>query len=125
MRRARSPIDPDLGARTPGVMLDAVGWGGEELASPRRFAERRQPRPLSAPIDALYAATEINEYAYEAAAAELAGETAPRPRAKRQSACGGRSPRSATPAVLAMQAAAGERGVAFLWDDDEDLGRHG
>ncbi|MCP3962278.1 MAG: Mur ligase [bacterium] len=96
-------------------MLDAVGWGDEQLAH-RRFASGVS-LALSAPIDALYAATEVNEYAFEAAAAEIAGEPAPdfdqAAETLRRTIDEERNP-----AVLAMQAAAREHGAAFLWDDD-------
>ena len=96
-------------------MLDAVGWGDEDLTY-RRFASGIS-LALSAPIDALYAATEVNEYAFEAAVAELAGESLPdfetaAERLRREIA-GERNP-----SVLAMQAAAADHRVAFLWDDD-------
>jgi cyanophycin synthetase len=52
-------------------MLDALGWRDEEIAV-RRFG-RGASLFLSAPIDALYAATEVNEWAWEAAAGEMAG----------------------------------------------------
>ena len=96
--------------------LNAVGWSGEKLTY-RRNAHGVS-LALSAPIDALYAATEVNEYAYQARTAELAGESAVpdfRDAAKRlrETIAEERNPR-----MLAMQAAAAEHGVAFLWDDD-------
>ncbi len=87
-------------------MLDAVGWPDAVLH------ERRWPGGVSlgfsAPIDVLYAACEVNEWAlegkddFDAALARLSAEIE-----------GERNP-----ALLAMEAAARERGVAFLWDDD-------
>ncbi len=95
--------------------LKAVGWGGEKLIS-RRNAHGVS-LALSAPIDALYAATEVNEYAYQATTAELAGEPMPdlAAAAERLNAT---IAEERNPRVLAMQAAAAEHGVAFLWDDD-------
>jgi cyanophycin synthetase len=52
-------------------MLDAVGWRGEELAV-RRFGAGASLF-LSAPLDCLYAATEVNEWAWEVAVAAVAG----------------------------------------------------
>jgi UDP-N-acetylmuramyl tripeptide synthase len=52
-------------------MLDAVGWHGEQLHV-RRFASGAS-LALSAPPDALYAATEVNEWAWAAALAEVTG----------------------------------------------------
>ena len=48
-------------------LLDAVGWADETLAT-RTFAEGAT-LAVSAPIDALYAATELNERALNAAMA--------------------------------------------------------
>ncbi len=97
-------------------ILDGVGWGEEGLTD-RRF-HGGVSLALSAPIDALYAATEVNEWAWEAAFATLRGESAPDfdeavTRLRVLIA------EESNPAVLAMQQAAAERGVAFLWDDDE------
>jgi UDP-N-acetylmuramyl tripeptide synthase len=60
-------------------LLTAVGWPGERLAS-RPFSEGVS-LALSAPIDGLYAATELNERAWAAAAAELEGQKVPGHRA--------------------------------------------
>ena len=56
-------------------MLDAVGWTGEEIAA-RTFAGGAS-LAISAPIDALYSATEINDWAWDAVEAELAGRQGP------------------------------------------------
>ena len=56
-------------------LLDDVGWTGERLAT-RMFAGGVS-LALTAPVDALYAATELNERAWDAAAASL-GEAPPR-----------------------------------------------
>ncbi len=97
-------------------ILQAVGWGTEELT--HRIFATGVSLAISAPIDALYAATEVNEWAFEAAGAELAGQPLPdlaeAARQLQQAIAEERNP-----AVLAMQAAAAERRVAFLWDDDE------
>ena len=97
-------------------VLDAVGWQREELAH-RRF-HGAVSLVLSAPIDALYAATEVNEWAWEASEAVLRGEAEPD-----LAAAAGRLHATIAaerkPPVLAMQRAAAERRVAFLWDDEE------
>jgi len=93
--------------------LAALGWGGESLVV------RRYPGgaslALTAPIDALYAATEVNEWAWTAATLRLHGEPV---------AAGEELTRLAAviaaerrPALLALQEAAAARGVRFLWDD--------
>ena len=56
-------------------LLDAVGWPNEVLAT-RTFAGGVS-LALTAPVDALYAATEVNEAAWAAAAAALEGRAAP------------------------------------------------
>ena len=57
-------------------LLHAGGWPDEQLAS-RRFSGGVS-LALTAPIDGLYAATELNERAWAAAAAELQGHKVPR-----------------------------------------------
>ena len=97
-------------------ILDAVGWTHEEL-SHRHFASGVS-LALSAPIDALYAATEVNEWAFEAATAELT-DTEPPDLVSAADRLRATIAEERNPAVPAMQNAAAERGVAFLWDDDE------
>ncbi|HEU5305129.1 MAG TPA: Mur ligase family protein [Gemmatimonadales bacterium] len=92
-------------------LLREVGWAEERLVS--------RPFPggvslaLTAPVDGLYAATELNERAWEAAAAELAGQPAP------PSAADGAVLRDAiaaekNPALLQLWKSARSRGVTFL-----------
>ena len=52
-------------------LLDAVGWTGEALAA-RSFGGGAS-LALTAPVDALYAATELNEAAWEIAWAQVSG----------------------------------------------------
>ena len=53
-------------------LLQAVGWQGEKVAT--RSFKGGVSLAVTAPIDALYAATELNERAWAAAAAVLTGE---------------------------------------------------
>ncbi len=96
-------------------ILDAVGWGREDVA--HRRSHGGLSLALSAPIDVLYAATEVNEWAWEATEAVLREETEPDLAAAverlRETIDDERNPR-----LLALQLAAAERQVAFLWDDD-------
>jgi cyanophycin synthetase len=95
-------------------MLDAVGWTGEEIAA-RTFAGGAS-LAISAPIDALYTATEINDWAWDAVEAELAGRQAP----DFQSAAArlrDEIAREANPPLLALRDAAAAHGVSFLSDD--------
>jgi UDP-N-acetylmuramyl tripeptide synthase len=97
-------------------LLDAVGWEREEIAV-RRFPGGAS-LAFSAPIDALYAATELNEQAWEAAAAAVAGAPAPDAGAAVKSLCAAID-RERNPALLALRAAAEARSVTFLSDDEE------
>jgi UDP-N-acetylmuramyl tripeptide synthase len=94
-------------------LLDAVGWTGETTAA-RRFPGGAS-LAISAPLDALYAATEVNEQAWEAAAATLRGEPAPAP-AEVLETLRAAIGRERNPALLALRDAAVARGVAFLAD---------
>jgi UDP-N-acetylmuramyl tripeptide synthase len=97
-------------------LLDAVGWAGEDLAV-RRFAGGAS-LALSAPLDALYSATELNEWALRAAAAELAGG-APPDLQEGAALLRDAIRREENPPLQALQAAAAARKVAFLADDNQ------
>ena len=113
--------DPERGAalaawrRAARRMLDAVGWSGETLAS-RTFTGGAS-LALSAPADALYAATDLNEWAWAAATAEIRGAPGP------DFAAAAERLRAAIrgercPALLALREAARARGLTFLSDED-------
>jgi len=93
--------------------LAALGWGAESPVV-RRFPGGAS-LALTAPIDALYAATEVNEWAWTAATRRLHGETADAD--AELARLGGLIAAERRPALLALQHAAAERGVRFLWDD--------
>jgi cyanophycin synthetase len=105
--------DAAIGAWREAVarLLGAVGWGGETVRT-RRFGSGVS-LAFTAPPDALYAATEINDCAWAAAAAMLASQVPPREDAEvgrlRQAIAAERSP-----ALLALREAARARGVTFL-----------
>lgn len=86
-------------------LLDAVGWGSERLAV-RRFAGGAS-LALTAPPDALYAATDLNEAAWALTLDE--GTIA----SLRAAIATERNPR-----LLALRDAARERGVIFLAGED-------
>ena len=93
-------------------ILEAVGWTGEETAA--RLFPGGASLAISAPFDALYAATEVNEWAWAAAEASFGGEVpdiAVGRDALRQAIA-----QETNPALLALRAAAAARGVAFLSD---------
>ena len=97
-------------------MLEALDWPAA------RFASREMiggiSLAFSAPIDALYAATEINEWAWAASACEL-GATDEQPEFEealdtiRASAAD-----EANPELMWLIDEATERGKTVLWDDD-------
>lgn len=97
------------------TILNAVGWE-EEATATRRYANGAS-LVITAPIDTLYAATDVNEWAWEATAAELASKSIPSvdqaaEHLRRAIA------KERNPALLAMKDAAARHDVALLWDDD-------
>lgn len=106
-------------------MLAELGWSAE-----REFASLVLSGGVSmgftAAIDALYAASEINEWAWAACDHELNGAEAPdfdeAVAALRNSIA-----EEANPELLQLEADAARHGVTMLWDDDEaslGLGEH-
>jgi cyanophycin synthetase len=95
-------------------MLDAVGWTGAEIAV-RRFAGGAS-LAITAPVDGLYAATEVNDWAWGAAEAAVTGLAAPDFQAA-AARLRDEIAREANPALIALQANAASRGVAFLADE--------
>jgi len=96
--------------------LDAVGYAEEQTAS--RTFNGGASLLISAPIDVLYSMCELNESAWASAVATCGGAPAPDsaeevPRLNRL------FDEERNPALLALQAAAKDKGVPFLWDDDE------
>ena len=97
-------------------LLEAVGWGGETIAG-RTFAGGVS-LAFTAPPDALYAATDLNEAAWERAAGELEAGLARESEASDLEVTGERL-RAAiaaerNPALVALREAARARGVSFL-----------
>ena len=101
------------------VLLVELGWPSVERWV-RRY-DGGASLVIDAPLDALYAATEINEWAV----ACVQGK-APSPIGAAQSIRASVQD-EANPALIALQKTAKEKGVPFVWDDDEvslGLGRH-
>jgi cyanophycin synthetase len=96
-------------------LLHAVGWPDEKLAS-RSFAGGVS-LAVSAPIDGLYAATELNERAWAVAAAELGGGKAPDFRAAVASVLD-EIERERNPVLVALCREARSRGLTFLTGED-------
>jgi cyanophycin synthetase len=93
-------------------MLDAVGWEAEEPAV--RMYAGGASLALSAPPDALYAATDVNEWAWREAAAGP-GERRPEFEAEAER-LRGTIGAERNPGLLALRAAARTRGLTFLSD---------
>ena len=98
-------------------MLAELGWPDAEFAAKKLLGGVSMA--FSAPIDNLYAASEINEWAWAASAKQL-GETIEVPEfdaateAIRQSAA-----EEANPQLMRLIADAKRRHTTLLWDDDE------
>ena len=95
-------------------LLAEVGWPDEEIAV-RRFAGGAS-LAISAPIDSLYSATEVNEQAWAAAEAAITGGPAPDFETSRLKSA---IAQEANLPLLALRDAAAAHKVAFLWDDDD------
>jgi len=97
-------------------MLAEIGWNDCEFASLPLLGGVSMG--FTAPVDALYAASEINEWAWAACNAELNAADEPdfaEALTGLQMAIG----EEANPELMQLAAAARERGVTLLWDDDE------
>jgi len=81
---------------------------------------------FTAPVDALYAASEINEWAWASCDHELTGADEP-DFAETAAAIRNSIAEEANPELIELERLAAEHDVTFLWDDDEvslGLGRH-
>lgn len=96
-------------------MLEAVGWQDCELSSIRLAGG--VSFGFTAPIDALYAASEIHEWVWAACDAELSDADAPDfdEALERLSAA---IEEESNPELMQLLAAAGAQRVTLLWDDD-------
>lgn len=96
-------------------MLDAVGWSTEKTRY--RIFPNGVSLAISAPLDALYAATEITEWAWTATEAMVEGGSEPElePEATRIRKV---ISEESNPPLLTLSVAARKHGVAFLSDDD-------
>ncbi len=97
-------------------ILAAVGWPESELA--HRVHRGGLTLAFTAPVDALYAATEVNEWALAAARAELEG-TEPGDLAAAGVRLRAEIDSERNTQLLALMAAAAEHGVSCLSDDDQ------
>jgi cyanophycin synthetase len=95
--------------------LDGVGWIEHDCCV--RVSKSGASLAISAPLDALYAATEVNESAWAAACAAVCGEPAPDLLAEVEKLRDAIDEES-NPPLLRLRSIAREHGVAFLSDDD-------
>lgn len=97
------------------LMLDAVGWSQESVHHIRMAGGASIA--FSAPIDALYAASAINEWAWACCDAEFNGAAGPD---FDQTVADIKASivEEINPPLLALEQAALQHGVSFLWDDD-------
>ena len=106
-------------------MFAALGWPVErEYAS--LILKGGVSLGFTAPIDVLYAASEVNEWAYAACDAEL-NDAEPPDFDEAVERLQQAAAEEANPRLLELEALADEHGVTLLWDDDEvslGLGRH-
>jgi len=102
--------------RNAEAMLAAVGWSHEQTAVHRLLGGASLA--VSAPIDGLYAAVELVEWAFEATALANVEESAS-DFSLHAARLNDLVKAEAYPPVIAMAKAAAQKGVAFLWDDDE------
>lgn len=98
-------------------ILDAVGWSDERQYV--RVHKTGVSLALSAPIDALYAATEVNEWALEASVSDLNAEAPYEDVDTAASRLKLVIGEEVNPELLALRDEADRRGVMFLSDDDE------
>lgn len=105
-------------------MLDAVGWGDERTCV-RRFKDGAS-MAISAPVDALYTATDINDWAFDAAYYMLGGRAEPDVDRDAQKFLDAIREES-SPGVAALRDAATAKDIPVLIDADEisvGLGRY-
>ena len=105
-------------------MLAELGWNDVEFAAAKLAGG--VSLAFTAPLDALYAASAINEWAWAACDHELNGADAP-DFAAALAEIRNAIAEEANPALLDLEARAAANGVTMLWDDDEaslGLGRH-
>ncbi len=97
-------------------MLDALGWSGHTTI--HRKLSGGISLAVSAPIDALYAATTINEWAWQVCNAGFGDDEAADFETAVEQVRNSVS-EEANPKMLALQNAAEDHGATFLWDDDD------
>lgn len=109
-------------------MLNALNWQGESIferslgvphESRSDTCEQARAMGISAPLDALYAATSVAEWALNAAVAQIGGPALEEGLAPAQARIALEIQEESNPALLALRSEAHTHGVQFLSDDDE------
>ncbi|MFT6015782.1 MAG: cyanophycin synthetase, partial [Candidatus Azotimanducaceae bacterium] len=95
---------------------DILGWQDIEFAS--RPLSGGVSLAFSAPIDALYAASEVNQWAYQCIEAEQIDQPPPAFDTVKVNV-EIEFEDEQNPQLLALQVASNQQGVTLLWDDDE------
>tara|TARA_R110002096_G_scaffold23031_4_gene73584 strand:- start:19378 stop:21057 length:1680 start_codon:yes stop_codon:yes gene_type:complete len=98
------------------AMVKAVGWAAPQFASRKLLGGISLA--FSAPVDALYAASEINEWAWAASAQELGAADCAPDFDETLAAIKESIAEEANPELLQLLAGARRHGVTALWDDD-------
>ena len=97
-------------------MLEAIGWQHEKIAV--RQYDNGASLAFSAPMDVLYAATEINDWSWDATKSVLTGGIEPdldKEAARLQTVIA----EERNPPLIDLQTECANRGVPFLPDDDD------
>lgn len=97
-------------------LMEAMGWCADNICS--RVYQGGASLIINAPIDVLYTACELNEVALKRAIVSLSGEQLPDP-AEAITSLSAQLEEERNPGLLALQQAAADHHVPFLWDDDE------
>jgi UDP-N-acetylmuramyl tripeptide synthase len=97
-------------------LMEAMGWCAENICS--RVYQGGASLIINAPIDVLYTACELNEVALNRAIATLSGQQLPDP-AEAITSLSAQLEEERNPDLLALQQAAADHHVPFLWDDDD------
>lgn len=105
-------------------MLQALNWGKEQTCV-RRFKDGAS-LAISAPLDALYSATDVNDWGFAAACDVLAGKPQPNVEKDAQELCDSIAEES-NPKLIALIDAAHQHNIPILVDTDDasiGLGRY-
>ena len=100
-----------------GRMLEALAWPSAEFAY--RSLEGGVSLAFSAPVDQLYAASEINEWAWAASAFELGAADDEPDFDEARAALESSAAEEANVELMWLMDEAAARGKTLLWDDDE------